>query len=371
MAHDKVFGICENKCLVETVPKKGGEFTGTLTIDKSGGNEYLVLKRNDLPEDAEINGYWNCPRITWRDSGNNEFAYVHSAKDTVSNRVFLGVARIINGEKKYSEVSVRISPEGVAYTSAPTPSSATDSSTKVATTQWVNNIDNDVVHKSRNETIYGVKTFTSNLHIDQSASGGDGAIELTGKWPYIDLHRDNRADLDYTARIWNNLDGRLLIKVKNVSTSIETNLEIVSTDDGKRIVYIPSTPSEATSNEIATADWVIDKVTKRLTLETTKISTSSGLQLTNVQAGDMVFCNVDVGGAEIPLNFIVPDSIGSDRCFVHVHYAYDPSSSVNVKTRVELTYEGGYYYLMGHSLKSGTETEMIVENMCYGQILRV
>ena len=135
-----------------------------------------------------------------------------------------------------------------------------DNSDKILTIKMVNSLPS-LVHTTGNETISGVKTFTSTVNIN----GGDGSLEMTGRWPYIDLHRDNRADLDYTARIWNDLDGRLVFTVKNVATNLETDITILSTSDSKRYVTIPTTPNDAVANEITTANWVIARINELAT----------------------------------------------------------------------------------------------------------
>ena len=61
-----------------------------------------------------------------------------------------------NGTTTESGIWVRNTGE----TYAPHPTTAQDSSNKIATTAWVNNLDNSVVHKAGNETINGVKTFS-------------------------------------------------------------------------------------------------------------------------------------------------------------------------------------------------------------------
>lgn len=60
-----------------------------------------------------------------------------------------------NGTTTESGIWVRNTGE----TYAPHPATAQDSSNKIATTAWVNNLDNSVVHKTGNETITGTKTY--------------------------------------------------------------------------------------------------------------------------------------------------------------------------------------------------------------------
>jgi hypothetical protein len=68
--------------------------------------------------------------------------------------------------------------------------------------------DNAVVHLSGNETITGVKTFTSNMNAK--------TIELYAPIPYIDFHYDN-STADYTSRIIENSAGNLAIKCTSLT----------------------------------------------------------------------------------------------------------------------------------------------------------
>lgn len=69
-----------------------------------------------------------------------------------------------NGTTTESGIWVRNTGE----TYAPHPATAQDSSNKIATTAWVNNLDNSVVHKAGDETIAGTKVLLNNLHIKNS-----------------------------------------------------------------------------------------------------------------------------------------------------------------------------------------------------------
>lgn len=67
-----------------------------------------------------------------------------------------------SGKQQSSFIRVGVDDLGNAFTEAPTPSSS-DSSSKIATTAWVNNLDNSVVHKAGDESINGTKTFNNEI----------------------------------------------------------------------------------------------------------------------------------------------------------------------------------------------------------------
>ena len=79
------------------------------------------------------------------------------AIDTTNNRVGMWV----NNADNTVEKGISIDSDGTTY--APHPTTAQDSSNKIATTAWVNNLDNSVVHKAGNETINGTKTFNNEI----------------------------------------------------------------------------------------------------------------------------------------------------------------------------------------------------------------
>lgn len=73
----------------------------------------------------------------------------------------------------YDSISIAYPTNGNAYTSAPTPTDTTTTSGKqIATTGWVNSTNNNVVHKTGNETIAGIKTFAESYNVKNNAVKG-------------------------------------------------------------------------------------------------------------------------------------------------------------------------------------------------------
>lgn len=75
-------------------------------------------------------------------------------------RSYLCAYKPVAGASDYSQISISYAADGTVTTSAPTPP-ADDNSTQIATTAWVTAKDNNVVHKTGNESVTGIKTFTS------------------------------------------------------------------------------------------------------------------------------------------------------------------------------------------------------------------
>jgi hypothetical protein len=93
------------------------------------------------------------------------FEHTHNSNGSVYKGVYV---RHPTDDSTWSNLTVGFDANGVAYSSAPTPSSATDNSTHIATTSWVNNTSNTVVHKSGTEAISGVKVFKQGCAIIQN-----------------------------------------------------------------------------------------------------------------------------------------------------------------------------------------------------------
>lgn len=138
-----------------------------------------------------------------------------------------------------------------------------DSSSKAATTTWVNDIENDVVHKSRAETIPGAKTFTC-TPIIKTLYANAGSIPTTDVYlPGLVLYGADDKDWGtiriFTAANSEERKWQMYINNANPDGSVTTTayLQLVNkTSTHEAYATAPTTPSAATSDEIATANWV-------------------------------------------------------------------------------------------------------------------
>ena len=122
---------------------------------------------------------------------------------------------------------------------APTPSDKADNSSKIATTGWVNQSD-FLVHSYGNETISGVKTLTGNLYLHNS------------------LRVMPTASNTRRAVVFNkSTDGSELGWLGYQSDTGNMLINLIS---GDYVSINKSTPTNANSNEIATANWVNTKL---------------------------------------------------------------------------------------------------------------
>ena len=101
--------------------------------------------------------------LSIRDKDGVEMGVLEHVRFTNNNTVFRLSAKGADG-KWGAELSVGKKADGTSFTSAPTPT-AGDNSTNIATTAFVQTTASGLVHKTGNETIAGVKTFSSSPRV--------------------------------------------------------------------------------------------------------------------------------------------------------------------------------------------------------------
>lgn len=206
-----------------------------------------------------------------------EFSYDTSG--TTAAR--LEAHKAVAGSSDYAQIAVFYPASGDAYTYAPTPTDTTTTSgTQIATTGWVNSTGNNVVHLTGNETVGGVKTFTSTL--TYSGTGG-----TTLKMTRSDINYSN-----YVASTKNvyagffDATGLFMGGIQSNNTSSGTVMKLMcrkqsdTSTDTSALSYIgvgygtsggaygiaPTPAVSATGTTIATAGYINNKFKKVSTL---------------------------------------------------------------------------------------------------------
>ena len=162
-----------------------------------------------------------------------------------------------------------------------TPSDSADNSKKIANTAWVNTASM-VVHTVNAESICGLKTFKDPIHlVNDSVSYTQSQDAST--WTYLRgvEFRDKASERMGEIRSvrYTNTVGVLVNSTEIIARgkdNIDTLLAIVTADDGQKYAYCPSTPSNATNNIIATADWVNNKLAGKVTISTSAPTPTDG-----------------------------------------------------------------------------------------------
>ena len=155
-----------------------GEKTFTSYTHFTSSEPKLVFKSSDM--DITQSG-WTAGRnsIAWcEDKNGYESGGIYNNISNDDDKVVTSLYAISRKSGKQQSSFIRVGVDGLgnAFTEAPTPSSS-DSSSKIATTAWVNNLDNSVVHKAGNETITGTKTY----NIDGYDMYKSTAMDITNK----------------------------------------------------------------------------------------------------------------------------------------------------------------------------------------------
>ena len=144
----------------------GGTLTGVLYAD---GNIHIRNKTLTISHQDYVKGNDLDDNITtsipFHDSQNiYESSYrlgaiTNTVYTTKNSATFLSAYANVEDSLDAASLGVIMSPNGVSYAYAPTPSSASDSSNKIATTEWVDNFLNS------NLTVEGNKIFTDILSV--------------------------------------------------------------------------------------------------------------------------------------------------------------------------------------------------------------
>lgn len=143
---------------------------GTFVLEKNSSRPDVVLRRTDINSsiDASSGTQWmGVIRYGFSDA---TCAYVEAGKNT-SNQNFVQIVAT-NDNSTYYNLSVR----GDGVTNAPTPTSATDNSTKIATTAWY--------QKSRREgNGVGIPNYSAGVSVTNNYTfTANGVIKISMYW---------------------------------------------------------------------------------------------------------------------------------------------------------------------------------------------
>ena len=120
------------------VSKSGDEMTGNLTVKKSVPQ--IILRDPSLVRGTAPESNYTGLEILGRDYNNRTtWALYHTYETDKTNRIRLLCYNGLTTDNTYAEIGVGYDSSGNPFTNAPTPSSTTDNTTKIATTKWVRN----------------------------------------------------------------------------------------------------------------------------------------------------------------------------------------------------------------------------------------
>ena len=262
---DKPISTATQTAIDEKVSKSGDTMTGALKLKEA---LQFIAKKGDvstLPSAWQING-----QIIMRDVNNVGMGVVRWDETASQRRLILTTEFKPDADTSYSsEMRLVCESNGASYITAPTPSSTSDNSTKLSTTAWINSAD-VICRTVGNQTIDGEKTFTGVLIREGSNPWFymRNTKFTTGTTPSVSNYNWNiffkdkgENDAGFIKCLqYNDNGGILKLRIYNNDQSMYGDLDIVaSVKKGYAYALAPSTPTDAKSNEIATANWVNDK----------------------------------------------------------------------------------------------------------------
>lgn len=260
----------------DKVNKAGDTMTGELKM--SNGALLMEGKWNDIyfkhpgfDTDNPPTNNWLFKKIKFMDKNDNRVGElvcninVDGSHDMFLRTWFENSTKFSNG---YANFGITRHPDGTAYGTAPSWSVRTnDNSDKILTIKMANSLPS-LVHSTGNETISGNKTFTGNPTLSlgypviftkniQTPDKAPPTETRYGGFVFRDVGGTERGGVQVCATP---TGGAVLITCKTSDASSTAYLTLYAKDDGTKFAICPTTPTDATSNEIATANWVLDKI---------------------------------------------------------------------------------------------------------------
>jgi len=122
--------------LSKYLPLAGGTMTGDIIEQSRFVKQRTDVTKGTTPSSTKYWAMYNCDKngTTW---ATNSIGIFETKLDSNNNvNTYIGACQNVAGSSNKADIGVVYNSDGSTYGYAPTPSSATDSSTKIATTAW-------------------------------------------------------------------------------------------------------------------------------------------------------------------------------------------------------------------------------------------
>ena len=122
--------------LAKYLPLAGGTMTGDIIERNRFVKQNTDVTKGTTPSSTKFWSMYNCDKngTKW---GTNSIGFFETMLSSASNvDTYIGACQNVAGSSNNAKLGVTYNSDGSTYGFAPTPSSATDSSTKIATTAW-------------------------------------------------------------------------------------------------------------------------------------------------------------------------------------------------------------------------------------------
>lgn len=259
-----------DSALAGKVSKSGDTMTDTLTFN---GVIYPLIIKRPIADGAFPSGTTQSFIIFQGNSKNR--ALIGMGSRTKDNHILLRIC----DENGNTSTDVQLRYDSSTKTSAffaPTPSDASDNSTKVATTAWVNTAS-CVVHTTGGESIAGVKTFTNDMWLymsnpkiftrDTNGDFSKAPSETTTPF-YIQCYDKNGLGYGNILSMYHDTSDNLTFNFGVDARHWKSGLQVVSSRSGNVYATAPTTPTGAIGSEIVTANWSLSKFQRKITYGT-------------------------------------------------------------------------------------------------------
>lgn len=260
----------------DKVNKAGDTMTGGLLIQKTTGGfplkmEYLsydsglILKRKGVPIDAEVTDLMSGGKIYFQDDGDVNFGVLGTQKESTFNQIALCSYR--NGKSQSLQL---INAGDTGFAKAPSWSVGTnDNSDKILTIKMANSLPS-LVHTTGNETVAGTKTFSNAplvtggrircLNTNLPSQSAPTSYQFNQGIIFEDSASKEVGAVFHQVGKNSTTGETHITAVSNGPNRFEARITVFAKDNKTGYAVAPTTPTDATSNEIATADWVLDKI---------------------------------------------------------------------------------------------------------------
>lgn len=223
-----------------------------------GDNDVIKVLIDETHNDATTYYRWDTETSQFAYIGPEGSYYTKAEADDRFVNATDNVTETINGNKTFSGTTTVSGSISLGSNATATKPALNDNSTKVATTNWVNDLGNDVVHKTGAETITGEKTFNNkNVYIKSQTL--DRTNTSTTDYEHLAFLDKNGLEIGHVKSTLN--EGVISTDIgvtRDTSTNAYTSITIyydTTTGTTTTSTPQPTDTNSTSSTQIATVGW--------------------------------------------------------------------------------------------------------------------
>ena len=264
-----------NNSVAGKVSKSGDTMTGELITMRSGWN-VRTYKSTDIDATALTTADKRPYFIRALDKNDKVIGddIIFTLSDRVMRQMKINYYNSDGTVVGSSTLTLRVDPDGTGYATAPSWSpGSNDNSDKILTIKMANSLPS-LVHTTGNESIAGNKTFKSLLtrvgtdpwFVVQNLKFTNGALPSAECGWDIQFTDKNNAQMGGIRHSQSTAGGgNTYLFTRNYNSGTVATLQLKVNADGTSYGTAPTTPTGATGQEIATANWVLARINELAT----------------------------------------------------------------------------------------------------------